>query len=92
MRNKLREIESVYNANCAPKHIMFATWLAHYKFFWEQQIGWIEENRKFSFFRDKFPLTFWVSIVAILTVFIFNCTDLGSFIKSVCIISGDTSD
>jgi len=67
---KLRDIENRYNQSCASHHIMFASWFAHYKFFWEQQIGWIDEQRKFIFFRDKIPLTFWVTLVVVAIIFL----------------------
>ncbi|KPU83085.1 hypothetical protein JI57_02470 [Psychromonas sp. PRT-SC03] len=76
---QLKDIETEYNNNCAPQHIMFATWFAHYKFFWEQQTGWIEEYRKLGFFRDKIPLTFWVSLVSVLIYFVFNFTEMLNF-------------
>jgi hypothetical protein len=80
---QLRDIETEYNNNCAPQHIMFATWFAHYKFFWEQQTGWIEEYRKFGFFRDKLPLTFWIALVTLLAYLALNFTETVNFICSV---------
>jgi hypothetical protein len=77
---KLKDIEKRYNKNCSSHHIMFATWFAHYKFFWEQQIGWIDEYRPFSFWRDKVPLTLWISSFALLIAVLLNCTELLSAI------------
>lgn len=37
--------------------ILGSNWYAHYKFFWEHQIDWIDEQKKFRFWRDKIPLT-----------------------------------
>ena len=54
------------------RSIMFATWFAHYKFFWEQQIAWIDEQRKFGFFRDKVPLTFWISLIVMVIIILLN--------------------
>ncbi|APE05011.1 hypothetical protein BM528_03845 [Alteromonas sp. RW2A1] len=70
--NKLNDIELRYNNSCASSHIMFATWFAHYKFFWEQQIAWIDEQRKFGFFRDKVPLTFWISLIVMVIIVLLN--------------------
>lgn len=70
--NKLNDIEQRYNNSCASNHIMFSTWLAHYKFFWEQQIAWIDEQRKFGFFRDKVPLTFWISLIMMAIIILLN--------------------
>lgn len=62
----LKEIEDRYNTCCASNHPMFATWFAHYKFFWEQQIAWIEDHRPFSFWRDKVPLSLWFTLLFII--------------------------
>jgi hypothetical protein len=70
--NKLNDIEQRYNNSCASSHIMFATWFAHYKFFWEQQIAWIDEQRKFGFFRDKVPLSFWISLIVTVITLLLN--------------------
>ncbi len=73
---KLKNIEERFNKSCASHHIIFSTWLAHYKFFAEQQIGWIEEYKTFNFWKDKVPLTFWVSMFGLLVFSIFGCTGL----------------
>ncbi|WP_350627686.1 SLATT domain-containing protein [Pseudoalteromonas sp. CAL260-MNA-CIBAN-0059] len=78
--NKLNDIEGRYNNSCASSHIMFATWFAHYKFFWEQQIAWIDDQRKFSFFRDKIPLTFWVSLIVVAIIFLLNTESIMIYI------------
>lgn len=70
--SKLSDIEQRYNNSCASSHIMFATWFAHYKFFWEQQIDWIDEQRKFGFFRDKVPLSFWISLIVTVITLLLN--------------------
>jgi hypothetical protein len=81
INNKLQDIEARYNQSCASHHIMFASWFAHYKFFWEQQIGWINNYRPFGFFRDKVPLTLWATIILILGwVFINNV----NFFPEIC--------
>lgn len=48
------------------KQILFADWYAHYKFFWQHQIEWINEQKHFRFWRDKVPLSFTVTIGALL--------------------------
>ena len=48
-----------------PKQILFSDWFAHYKFFWQHQIGWIDEQLNFKFFRDKVPLTLSMSILVL---------------------------
>lgn len=40
------------------KQIFLSDWYAHYKFFWQMQIGWIDEQLHFRLVRDKLPLGF----------------------------------
>lgn len=47
------------------KQVMFSDWYAHYKFFWQQQIGWIDEQLQFKLLRDKIPLSAELVIVAV---------------------------
>ncbi|WP_417507674.1 SLATT domain-containing protein [Marinomonas gallaica] len=56
---KLSELESKYYNSCMSKQILLSNWYAHYKFFWEHQIDWIDEQLKFGLFRDKVPLSLW---------------------------------
>lgn len=48
------------------KQIFMSDWYAHYKFFWQMQIGWIDEQLKFRFFRDKVPLSAIVVMAAVI--------------------------
>ncbi|MDE9553040.1 SLATT domain-containing protein [Xenorhabdus bovienii] len=66
-QNTLSEIEKRYYEACISKQIFFSNWYAHYKFFWEHQIRWVDEQLKFSFFRDKIPLSFTIWLVIIVT-------------------------
>jgi hypothetical protein len=52
--------------NSLDKQILFSDWYAHYKFFWQHQIGWIEEQKQFRLWRDKIPLSFTFAIFIIL--------------------------
>jgi len=45
------------------KQIFLSDWYAHYKFFWQTQIDWIDEQLHFALWRDKLPLTFYVAIL-----------------------------
>jgi len=65
---ELSEIESGYNNCNISKQILFSDWYAHYKFFWQHQIEWIDEQKKFSLLRDKLPLTFSLTIFTVLIV------------------------
>jgi SMODS and SLOG-associating 2TM effector domain 6 len=71
IEQEFKEIEDKYYANSKSKQILFSDWYAHYKFFWQQQIGWIEEQKKFTLFRDKVPLSFSITVFLSLIVFLF---------------------
>lgn len=76
-KDKLRDIENRYYATSISDQILFSDWVAHYKFFWQHQISWISEQRKFGFFRDKVPLSLTILIlftvgIGILTFFDFS--------------------
>lgn len=45
------------------KHIFLSDWYAHYKIFWQAQIGWLDEQLHFKFWRDKVPLTLSMTLV-----------------------------
>lgn len=40
------------------KQIFLSDWYAHYKFFIQTQIDWIDEQKQFKLFRDKIPRSF----------------------------------
>ncbi|MFM0521618.1 SLATT domain-containing protein [Caballeronia jiangsuensis] len=48
------------------KQIFLAAWYAHVKFFWEHQVGWVNDELELSFWRDKVPLGAWVTLVMLL--------------------------
>lgn len=64
---QLHAIEKDYYETCISKQIMFSDWYAHYKFFWQYQIDWIDEQKHFTLFRDKLPLSFMFCVVLVLT-------------------------
>ncbi|AVQ12516.1 Uncharacterized protein XB16_2190 [Leptospira santarosai] len=73
---KLLEIEKEFNSISISKQILFSEWYAHYKFFWQHQIEWIEEQKRFGLFRDKIPLSFSVLLfliaISLIVFFKFN--------------------
>ncbi len=76
--DKLTEIERKYTQISSSHQILFSNWYAHYKFFWEQQIEWVNEQKKFSFWRDRVPLslTLFVFITSVLLVLYFSKVNL----------------
>lgn len=59
---QLQAIEDEYSKVGMSDQMLFSGWMAHYKFFWEHQIDWVDEQKHFRFFRDKLPLSFTVSV------------------------------
>ena len=71
---QLRTLEERFRAASITKQIAVSGWYAHYKFFAEQQIGWVDEQLHFRW-RDKVPLSailvvglLAISVVAALAV------------------------
>lgn len=50
------------------KQIFLSDWYAHYKFFWQAQTGWLDEQLHFEFWRDKVPLS--ATVVACVMVIV----------------------
>ncbi len=61
-----RQLENQYYSVGLSKQILFSDWYAHYKFFWQHQIDWVDEQKNFNFFRDKVPLSFYMFLVALI--------------------------
>lgn len=64
----LRSLQEEYTKMGLSNQIMFSDWYAHYKFFWQQQIDWVDEQLKFNLLRDKVPLSFSVAVVSLIVI------------------------
>ncbi|MFF8391864.1 SLATT domain-containing protein, partial [Cellulosimicrobium funkei] len=66
-----REMETImnqfYSINSS-NQIFASDWYAHYKFFRQLQIDWINEQKNFKLLRDKIPTSFIVFLIAIILV------------------------
>lgn len=74
-RERLSVLKDEYYSAAISKQILFSDWYAHYKFFWQYQIDWVDEKKHFRLLRDKIPLSFmfWgVVVVLALLVVIFR--------------------
>jgi hypothetical protein len=80
LQKELSEIENRYHQACISKQILFSNWYAHYKFYWEHQIEWVNEQLKFSFFRDKIPLSLWLTIFMITIGLVCSISDITTLI------------
>ena len=71
------DIDTRYYANCLHKQIFLSDWYAHYKFFWQHQIDWVNEQKQFKFWRDKVPLSFIFAVFIVFVIIIcFGCCAL----------------
>lgn len=53
--NEMNGIMEEYYSNVISKQVFMSQWFAHFKFFYEMQIDWIEDQIKFKFLKDKVP-------------------------------------
>lgn len=60
----LKDLEKKFNDTKLTKQIMLSDWYAHYKFFYQMQHDWVNEQLKFSFWRDKLPKSLLIVVVA----------------------------
>lgn len=68
---KMEEIMNEFYDKSISKQIFLSDWYAHYKFFFQSQYEWINEQKNFSW-RDKIPFSFRVaSILFIVFVILF---------------------
>lgn len=66
--NELEEIKKKFYEISMSQQIFGADWYAHYKFFSQHQIDWIDKEKNFKFLKDKVPKSFLFFIVGIVIV------------------------
>lgn len=70
---ELRSLMASYYATAISKQIFLSHTVAHFKFFGESQIAWMDDELNFTFWKDKVPkvyhLVLWV-VVAIVVIFV----------------------
>lgn len=72
---KFQDIKNRFYENNISKQVLFSDWYTHYKFFWQHQIDWIDNELKFKFWRDKIPLSLSIIFILILCVFGYLVSD-----------------
>lgn len=82
LQKELSDIESRYYPVSISKQILFSNWYAHYKFYWEHQIEWVNEQLNFKFFRDKVPLSLWLTLLFITVGLVCLIPDITAFVCS----------
>lgn len=71
-KQSLDLIMNDFYSNTISQQVFLSQWYAHFKFFYEMQIDWIDEQLKFKFFKDKVPGSLKSAVViVILTIVIF---------------------
>ncbi|WIL38502.1 SLATT domain-containing protein [Kurthia sp. YJT4] len=65
-QEKLQKLLNDYYAISITKQITFSDWYAHYKFFYQAQHEWIDEQKSFTW-KDRFPMSLrmWIVIIII---------------------------
>lgn len=71
LESQLAQFQNEYYSSCQSKQILFSDWYAHYKFFWQDQIEWVDEQKKFRLFRDKIPMSFSIIISLIICAVVY---------------------
>ena len=68
--NEMNNIMTEFYSNNIAKQVYLSQWFAHFKFFYETQIDWIDKELNFKFYKDKVPNSFksTIIIVIILTI------------------------
>jgi hypothetical protein len=66
----LRGLADRASGAAVSKQVLCSDWYAHYKFFWQMQIGWLDEQLRFRFWRDKVPLTLVAVVLGLAVVVI----------------------
>lgn len=69
---QLEKLQKEYSAQSMPNQLVLSDWYAHYKFFWQHQIEWLDEQKNFSFWRDKVPLSFSLTLLFMLGIFLYH--------------------
>ena len=77
-------MDEFYNSSIE-KQILFSDWYAHYKFFIQMQIDWIDEQNNFGIFKDKMPRSFQMVVFCItcLLFYKYAFNDLMQFVDAI---------
>ncbi|SDH81835.1 SLATT domain-containing protein [Myroides phaeus] len=74
--NKYQDILNEFYSNSISKQVFMSQWFAHFKFFYELQIDWIDKELKFKFFKDKIPnslkIFFFITFLLIILFLIYG--------------------
>lgn len=65
---RYQNIMNDFYSNTISKQVFMSQWFAHYKFFYEMQVTWVEEELNLNFFKDKVPNSLKTTILIILII------------------------
>lgn len=82
---KMQQIQDDAQKLNLKKQVFLSDWYAHYKFFWQAQIGWMDEQLKFRFIRDKLPLGFLVLVVVIVVMLVVEAASSTRSLIELCL-------
>ncbi|MEH6473832.1 MAG: SLATT domain-containing protein [Halopseudomonas sp.] len=80
---ELEELQKKYNSQAMPNQLVLSDWYAHYKFFWQHQIEWIDEQKSFGFWRDKVPLSFTLACLFVMGIWLYNVIPFSEFVTQL---------
>lgn len=78
---ELNEILNEYYSKSITKQVFMSQWYAHYKFFYEMQIDWVDEQLKFKFIKDKIPSS--IKIIVSTTVIVILIYAIYEYIRNI---------
>lgn len=79
--NELQEIIKECNSKSITKQVFMSQWYGHYKFFYEMQIDWIDEQLKFKFIKDKVPAS--IKIIVSTTIIVILIYAIYEYIRCI---------
>ena len=90
MESEYEQIEKEFNDSCEPNQIIFSNWYAHFKFFCEKDISWMNDEIHFKLWKDKIPQTakvyFVILIVTVIIYYCFAAPVLNQFFRDILFI------
>ncbi|MBO0329846.1 SLATT domain-containing protein [[Muricauda] lutisoli] len=80
-------LESYYNTSIT-KQIFLSQWYAHFKFFYEFQIDWLDKELHFKFWKDKFPnslkwLVYFIIFITIVFIAINTLPNIYEYFRNL---------
>ncbi|WP_312788926.1 SLATT domain-containing protein [Sphingobacterium sp.] len=65
---RYQNILNAFYSNTISKQVFMSQWFAHFKFFGEMQVDWIERELNLKWFKDKVPNSLKITILLIIII------------------------